>query len=193
MPASSISALTPLFIHKRCRMVRVIAGSQKNRPIKYGQKYSIRPTQDRVKAAMFSILGDVTDLQVADLFAGTGNLGIEALSRGATHCTFVEHDSQNVSLIRQNLVNLGLEQQSEIVRMDVLHFLETAPDYQLILADPPYKFEYYEELLEAFSRQKPGTRIILETDYRFQLPSSFKANEIKIRRSGDTNLNIFRI
>lgn len=174
-------------------MVRVIAGSLKNRTVNYGKKLTIRPTQDRVKAAMFSILGDLSDLRIADLFAGTGNLGIEALSRGAAYCTFVENDSQNVLLIRQNLANLGLEQQAEVVRADALKFLAAEPELDLLLADPPYKYANYSDLLEAFSRLAPGTRIMLETDYRFQLPAGFAPGEIKIHRNGDTNLNYFRI
>lgn len=174
-------------------MVRVIAGLLKNRPVNYGKKLTIRPTQDRVKSVLFSILGDLTGLRVADLFAGTGNLGIEALSRGAVHSTFVENDSQNVRLIRQNLSNLGLEPQAEVIQADVLKFLSNDPDFDLILADPPYKYAYYEELLKAFGKLSQPALIMLETDYRFQLPTDFRPKDLKIRRSGDTHLNFFRI
>jgi len=174
-------------------MVRIIAGSLKNRLVNYGKKFTIRPTQDRVKAAMFSILGDLNDFRIADLFSGTGNLGIEALSRGAAFCSFVEFDSQNVLLIRQNLANLGLEQQAEVIRADALKFLAAKPDFDLLLADPPYNYAKYSDLLEAFSRLAPGTRVMLETDHRFQLPAGFTPGDIKIRRNGDTNLNYFRI
>lgn len=174
-------------------MVRVIAGLLKNRPIYSSKNTTIRPTQDRVKAALFSILGDLTDLRIADLFAGTGNLGIEALSRGAAHCTFVENDPQNIALIRQNLIHLGLEQQAEIVKSDVIKYLTTIPVFNLILADPPYKYPNYTELLAAFEKLTPATHIVLETNYRFVLPESFKPAELRIRKSGDTNLNFIRI
>lgn len=153
----------------------------------------IRPTQDRVKAALFSILGDITDLRIADLFAGTGNLGIEALSRGAASCTFVENNSQNVTLIRQNLIDLNLEPQAEIVQSDVLEYIKTHPMFDLILADPPYNYANYSELLSIFSHFASGTRIVLETDYRYQPPKSFQAVELRVHRSGDTNLIIMRI
>ncbi|MCK9244189.1 MAG: 16S rRNA (guanine(966)-N(2))-methyltransferase RsmD [Candidatus Marinimicrobia bacterium] len=174
-------------------MVRVIAGLLKSRSINYGKRNTIRPTQDRVKAALFSIMGDIADQRVADLFAGTGNLGIEALSRGAASCTFVENDPQNVALIRQNLTNLGLEAQAEIVQKDALKFLEAKPEFNLILADPPYNYPFYSELLTTFQRLTPGTRIVLETDIRYRPPASFRPNDLKIRKSGDTNLIIIRI
>jgi 16S rRNA (guanine(966)-N(2))-methyltransferase RsmD len=142
----------PLFTRKRCRMVRVISGSLKNRSIYYGKILAIRPTQDRVKSAMFSIIGELGGCKVADLFAGTGNLGIEALSRGATSCTFVEIESHNSALIRQNLLTLGLEKDTEIVRTDVLSVLADMPQFDLILADPPYQYAHYSELLRSFSR-----------------------------------------
>ncbi len=174
-------------------MVRVISGSLKNRSIYYGKILAIRPTQDRVKSAMFSIIGELGGCKVADLFAGTGNLGIEALSRGATSCTFVEIESHNSALIRQNLLTLGLEKDTEIVRTDVLKFLADMPQFDLILADPPYQYAHYSELLRSFSRLKSGTRVMLETDYRFRIPADFTPSDLKIRRSGDTNLNYFRI
>ncbi|MFH1213743.1 MAG: 16S rRNA (guanine(966)-N(2))-methyltransferase RsmD [Candidatus Neomarinimicrobiota bacterium] len=174
-------------------MVRIIAGSFKSRSIHYSKKLAIRPTQDRVKSALFSILGDVSDLRAVDLFAGTGNLGLEALSRGAAYCTFVENDSQNVTLIRRNLAEFGLEPKAEVIRSDVLKYLNTRPVCDLILADPPYRYPYYAELLQAFSGLALDTQIVLETDSKFQIPEFFKPAEVSVRKSGDTNLNFIRV
>ncbi|HPC35275.1 MAG TPA: 16S rRNA (guanine(966)-N(2))-methyltransferase RsmD [Candidatus Marinimicrobia bacterium] len=174
-------------------MVRVIAGLYKNQSIMSDKKATLRPTQDRVKAALFSILGDISGLKVADLFAGTGNLGIEALSRGAEHCTFVDNNWQSLALIEQNLSRLKLGQKAEIIQADVLKYLAGKPVFDLILADPPYEYPNYDELLMLFSQLQPATRIVLETDCRFGLPATFKPREIKTRKSGDTNLNFIRI
>jgi len=174
-------------------MVRVIAGLYKNQSIMSDKKATIRPTQDRVKAALFSILGDVSGLKVADLFAGTGNLGIEALSRGAERCTFVDNNWHSLNLVKHNLAKLKLEQRAEVIQADVLKYLAQKPLFDLIFADPPYEYLSYNELLILFGQLRPDTQIVLETDRRFDLPSSFKPREIKVRRSGDTNLNFIRI
>ena len=116
----------------------VIAGKYKGRRLKV--PLGSRPAKSIVKQAIFSILADdVLGSCVLDLYAGSGALGIEALSRGATQATFVDDDSAAVKVINDNLLGLGIREGIEVVRSDVLKFLGDCPDdYDLVFCDPPY-------------------------------------------------------
>jgi 16S rRNA (guanine966-N2)-methyltransferase len=120
--------------------MRVIAGSAGGVRLA-APKRGVRPTMDRVKAAIFSSLGEaIIGARVLDLFAGTGALGIEALSRGAASVVFVEDDRQSVELIEKNLAKTKLK--GRIRNQDVFDFLRQASDtdkFQIIFADPPYE------------------------------------------------------
>jgi 16S rRNA (guanine966-N2)-methyltransferase len=120
--------------------MRVIAGSAGGVRLA-APKWGVRPTMDRVKAAIFSSLGEaIIGARVLDLFAGTGALGIEALSRGAASVVFVEDDRQSVELIEKNLATTKLK--GRIRNQDVFDFLRQASDtdkFQIIFADPPYE------------------------------------------------------
>jgi 16S rRNA (guanine966-N2)-methyltransferase len=132
--------------------VRVVAGELKGRRlVSPPRKADVRPTSDRVREALFSILGDrVAGAEVLDLFAGTGALGIEALSRGAAHCTFVERDRAAVAAIDENIATLGLRDRSTVI---VGEALTTALriEADLAFADPPYDFDDWPRLLRAIS------------------------------------------
>ncbi len=124
--------------------MRVIAGSAGGIPLKCPRHGNVRPTMDQVRAAIFSSLAErVEDATVLDLFAGTGGLGIEALSRGAKAATFVEKDRGTVDCIRHNLAKARLEAAANVVCTDVFGFcLRAARDgrrFDLIFADPPYQ------------------------------------------------------
>lgn len=123
--------------------MRVIAGKRKGRRLKGLGGLTLRPTADRVKEALFSILGgEVEGARVLDLYAGSGALGIEALSRGAAHVTFVEADPLSIRLIRENLQVCGLMDGVEVHVRRVETFLsrvsDTVPPFRIVLADPPY-------------------------------------------------------
>jgi 16S rRNA (guanine966-N2)-methyltransferase len=121
--------------------MRVIAGLYRGRRLKVPPGVRTRPTADRVREALFSILGDVEDARVADLFAGSGALGIEALSRGAEHATFVERDAGAVGVLRFNLAALGIVEDVEVFEWDVLRWLETVGgslEFDVVFLDPPY-------------------------------------------------------
>jgi 16S rRNA (guanine966-N2)-methyltransferase len=126
--------------------MRVIAGSAGGINLTV-PKRGVRPTMDRVKAAIFSSLGDsVTDARVLDLFAGSGALGIEALSRGASSAMFVEEDRQSAEIIERNLAKAKLE--GRVRQQDVFDFLRHAAGaetFQIIFADPPYEKTKYGE------------------------------------------------
>ena len=128
-----------------------MAGDLRGRRIEAPPGFDIRPTTDKVREAVFNALVSrdlVRDARVADLFAGTGALGIEALSRGADHCTFVERDRTVVRTLRANIEQLGLAERSRVLAADAL---SQAPsiDVDLVLADPPYDFDAWPSLLTA--------------------------------------------
>ena len=120
--------------------MRVIAGSAGGVRLAV-PKRGVRPTMDRVKAAVFSSLGDaIIGARVLDLFAGSGALGIEALSRGAVSAIFVENDPQSVEAVEENLAKTNLK--GRVRQQDVFHFLRQPPDagkFEIIFADPPYE------------------------------------------------------
>ena len=117
--------------------MRVVAGAFKGRSLRAPRGGWIRPTADRVREALFAMLGDVAGARVLDLFAGSGALGIEALSRGAGQAVFVDRDARAVAAIRRNLESVGAE--GEVRRQDALRFLATRPGkFDLVLIDPPY-------------------------------------------------------
>jgi 16S rRNA (guanine966-N2)-methyltransferase len=118
--------------------VRVVAGEFKGRRLHSPRGRRTRPTADKVREALFSILGDVAGLRVLDLFAGSGALGIEALSRGADTAAFVDDDPRAVEAIRRNLEAIGVP--AEVHRRDVLRFIGDAASggYDLVFVDPPY-------------------------------------------------------
>ncbi len=120
--------------------MRVIAGRAKGRRLLMVPGEGTRPITDRAKEALFSILGtSIMNARVLDLFAGTGGVGIEALSRGAAHVTFVEQAGKAVQTLRQNLALTALTDGAEIARADVFRFLETPPaePYDLVYVAPP--------------------------------------------------------
>ena len=118
--------------------MRVVAGAYKGRRLQAPAGLDVRPTSDRVREALFSILGNLDGLRVLDLFAGSGALGIEALSRGAASATLVESDRRAVEAIRANLAPLG-EAHADVVPADALAWLggRRGP-YDLVFVDPPY-------------------------------------------------------
>jgi 16S rRNA (guanine966-N2)-methyltransferase len=122
--------------------MRVVAGTHGGRPLKAPKGEQTRPTSDRVREALFSILGDaVSDAWVLDLFAGSGALGIEALSRGAAGATFVDSAHAAIRTINENLESLELE--AEVIRLPALRALGCTPvsarQYDLVFIDPPYR------------------------------------------------------
>ncbi len=121
--------------------MRVIAGEYRGRRLKVPPGVRTRPTADRVREALFSILGDVEDVRVVDLFAGSGALGIEAISRGAEHATFVERDHGAVGILKFNLAALGVVEGFEVFEWDVSTWLRTVGGslaFDLVFVVPPY-------------------------------------------------------
>jgi 16S rRNA (guanine(966)-N(2))-methyltransferase RsmD len=172
--------------------MRVIAGHLGGRRLAAPSGRTTRPTSDRVREALFSILGDaVRDAAVLDLFAGSGALGIEALSRGAAAATFVESSNTALKVLAANLANLGLE--ATIARGDALRWLRgVADDYDLVFLDPPYeKAERLGPELSAVlpAALAPGATVVVECDRRKPLDLELSLNQE--RRYGDTLIRIY--
>ena len=154
--------------------MRVITGTARGRRLKEPANYDIRPTTGQVKEAMFNICqGDVEGRRVLDLFGGTGQLGIEAKSRGAAEVTIVDSGKAAVELIRENVRRTGLE--IHVIRGDALGFLQRGGAYDLIFLDPPYGSGLAEKALGAiksFDKLSIGGIIICETEAFSALPEA---------------------
>src|SRR6185503_5667213 len=122
--------------------MRIIAGTWRGRPLAAPPGQATRPTRDRAREGLFSMLqsrlGSFEGLSVADLFAGTGALGLEALSRGAGHCTFIEKDRQALAILRRNIDRLGAGDRADVRAQAVEHAPPPAAPFDLVLMDPPY-------------------------------------------------------
>ena len=126
--------------------MRVITGSARGRKLKTPENYDIRPTTDNVKESVFNIIQfDIEGRRVLDLFAGTGQLGIECLSRGAASAVFVDQSREAVKIVKDNLKACGLS--GTVVQSDALSFLRTCGKFNIIFVDPPYDSDLYESVL----------------------------------------------
>jgi 16S rRNA (guanine966-N2)-methyltransferase len=174
--------------------VRVVAGRFGGRTLAAPRGRATRPTPERVREALFSILGEVSGERVLDLFAGSGALGIEALSRGAAEVTFVDSSSAAAGAVRRNLESLGAG--AEVHRRDALAFLDSARlrarQYDLVLLDPPYRQApgLGRELSAALGPVlAPGARVVAESDRR--APLELELDLLDERRYGDTLIRIY--
>ncbi len=153
--------------------MRVITGSARGRKLKTLEGDSVRPTTDMVKEAMFSIIQfDVEDSAVLDMFCGCGQLGIEALSRGAKSCTFVDIARQSMAVTEDNLQTVGFRNLSKTVISNSLEYLDrTSEMFDIALLDPPYRAGIMEDAVERVRLHiNDGGVIICETDASEMLP-----------------------
>ena len=134
--------------------MRVISGSARGRRLKELQGMDTRPTTDKVKESMFNIIQfDLEGRKILDLFAGTGQLGIESLSRGAAQCTFVDTRRDAVALVRENLSATRLSEQAKVIQGDSLSFLTSCREkFDIIFLDPPYNTDLLDRCMESIVR-----------------------------------------
>ena len=156
--------------------MRVIAGKARSLPLKTVPGLATRPTTDRIKETLFNILQpELLDCRFLDLFAGSGAIGIEALSRGAFWGVFVEKDPRAVNCILQNLQFTHLKEQAEVIKADVLQGLSCLPQeepFDVIFMDPPYGKELEKQVhtyLKDSSLVTPDTLLVVETDLKTDL------------------------
>jgi 16S rRNA (guanine966-N2)-methyltransferase len=169
--------------------VRVVAGSARGRRISAPPGTETRPTTDRVREAVFNALGSlgaVDGAVVLDLFAGSGALGIEALSRGATSAHFVESDRRAAAVIEENLATLGLDDRGVVLRRAVDVALDDVPaPVDLVLADPPYAFDAWAQLLADLApRLADDGLVVVESDRSVALPPGWE--KVRERTYGGT-------
>ncbi len=180
--------------------MRVIAGKYGGRRLRAPKGRATRPTSERVREAVFSMLGELEGAVALDLFAGTGALAIEALSRGAARAVLVERDPRALAALRANLAELGLGPgQAEVRRAEARGALRNARErqetYDLVFVDPPYRHAGVlgRELRVALPPLlEPGARVVVESDRRGEPPALLPLEVELRRRYGDTVITIHR-
>ena len=178
--------------------MRVITGKARGVQLKTPEGLQTRPTSDRVKEALFSIIQfDLPGTRVLDLFGGTGQLGIEALSRGAKSAVFVDAGEPACKLIRENLKRTRMEGQGKVVRSDYLDFLSrTKEQFDIILLDPPYAEVFLENALKRITEidiLRSDGIIVTERPLGKELPWEFPGYQrSKDYKYGKTLLTIYR-
>ena len=181
--------------------MRVTGGRLRGRPLAPLKGVRVRPTADKVKEAIFNLIGqDMGGVKVLDLFAGTGSLGIEALSRGAQWALFADQSPASLRLIRRNLALCGCEPLGEVIRKDLSHGLprrcETLKgEIDLVFMDPPYGKGYIPPLLRELVSAgilKNRSLVVVESAKDEHLPESSGDLElVKARSYGDTKISIY--
>ena len=178
--------------------MRVITGTARGVQLKTPDGMTTRPTADRVKEALFSIIQfEIPGARVLDLFGGTGQLGIEALSRGAKSAVFVDAGEPACKLIRENLKRTRLEQQGSVVRSDYLQYLNRCREqFDIILLAPPYAEVFLENALKCITEidiLQSGGIIVAERPLGKELPWNFEGfTRSKDYKYGKTLLTIYR-
>lgn len=165
--------------------MRIIAGSARGRKLISPTEPGVRPTTERVREAVFNALFsrmDIEDAVVVDLFAGTGAYGLEALSRGARHATFVDSDRRSIELVRDNVAALGFDDQSTVVPTDAIQWCRrgTSLDVDVTFCDPPYDFDQWDDLL---ADMITGL-VVMESRREIPLPEPWV--DLRTRRYGTT-------
>ncbi len=175
--------------------MRVIAGEFRGRRLASARAKGLRPTADRVREALFSILGpDVDDARVLDLYAGTGALALEAVSRGAASAVCVERSASALAALERNVRDLGLADRVTIERGDALAYarrLRGSDRFDVVFCDPPYA-DPLEPLLDSVVGQGWWTRAAVVEHAASRHPAAPPGTEVDTRRFGDTGVSIFR-
>lgn len=180
--------------------MRIIAGDAKGRKLYGPSGWDTRPTLDRVKESLFNILmSSVPDSRVLDLFAGTGNLGLEALSRGAARCVFVDSSRDSIRIVHKNIDMLGYGERAEVYMGDALSALQLIDrkkqSFDIIFVDPPYHRDIIPGCLQYIDSMGLLDRegiIAAEHDIKDQLPERSGALAVYRRRIyGDTSVSFY--
>ena len=178
--------------------MRVISGKSRGIQLKTPDGLQTRPTIDRVKEALFSIIQfDIPAATVLDLFGGTGQLGIEALSRGAKSAVFVDQREEACRLIRENLKRTHLEQDARVIRSDYLDYLKRCREkYDIIFLDPPYAEVFLENALKCITEidiLQSGGIIVAERPLGKELPWNFEGySRSRDYKYGKVLLTVYR-
>jgi 16S rRNA (guanine966-N2)-methyltransferase len=179
--------------------VRIVGGSLGGRVLRAPEGRATRPTSEKVREALFNILGSVDGDHVLDLFAGSGALGIEALSRGAAHVTFVDAGRPALTAVRANLAQLGVADRADVIAADAVATagrLVPGQPWRLVFVDPPYASELAQKAVLALpvSHLAPGAVVVIEHDRRNAPPDALGSLlRTDQRRYGDTMISLFEV
>ena len=186
--------------------LRIIGGRLRNSPIRYTGDRRTRPMKERVREALFNLIGpEVTGKHAIDLFAGTGALGLEAISRGAARATLIERHFPTVRVIRENVASLGVQSQCHVFAGDTFLWLRQQSDPGLletdpwlVLCSPPFEFyidrlDQMQRLLsDLYSAAPAGSLLAVEADQRFDFAAFFDLGEWDVRNYAPAVLGIIR-
>jgi 16S rRNA (guanine966-N2)-methyltransferase len=188
--------------------MRIIAGKFRSRQLKSAKGLDLRPTSDRLRETLFDILGDlVVGSRFIDAFAGTGAVGIEALSRGAQNVIFIEKHAATASLIKKNLAALEIRDQTRVLPIDVLHALQLLANgpstcagnaLDILFLDPPYDhaadYDRVLSFLGSATLLSEGGLVIAEHRRKFQLPEAVESlQRVRVLHQGDAALSFYRL
>lgn len=175
--------------------MRIVGGSHGGRVLRAPAGAATRPTSEKVREAVFQILGDVEGARVLDLFAGSGALGLEALSRGAAHATFVDAGKPALGVVRDNLRALGLEDRATVIGGDAIALARRlAGPWRLVFVDPPYASDLATRAVLALpaAQLAPDAVIVIEHDRRHAPPEALGSLlRTDQRRYGDTYISFY--
>ena len=172
--------------------MRVITGEARGRKLVTLEGEDVRPTTDRVKEGMFNIIQfDLEGANVIDLFAGSGQLGIEALSRGAKHCTFIDSANRSVEVVKQNLKTVGFEKRASVFCGDAKMYIGLSKDnFDIALLDPPYNKNIIDAVLPSVAEKMTDYGVIIcesalvetltETACEFSIHREYRYGKIKL-------------
>ncbi len=183
-------------------MLRIISGLAKGRHLKIPGGSQVRPTSDKVRESLFNIIGHdyIIESLFLDLFAGSGAVGIEAISRGAKHVTFVDNNIRHISTIKENIRMCGFQKSSDVMFGNVITILDKFPDkkksFNIVFVDPPYSYKKWDILLSEISKNVNIVAygfLIIEHSSRVSMPEPLKDLErYGIYKYGDSTLTVYR-
>ncbi|MCE3009250.1 MAG: 16S rRNA (guanine(966)-N(2))-methyltransferase RsmD [Proteobacteria bacterium] len=179
--------------------MRIISGKYKGQNLVSFRADHIRPTTDRVKESMFNIIqASIPEARVLDLFSGTGSLGIEALSRGASSVLFVEKNKRSIAILEKNLAKLKVSEPFQILNRDVLSFLTdySGEPFEVVFADPPFTEQMAHDVILAADQSRAlgdSTIFLIESGRREKVLDDYPAlTRYDVREFGDKYLSFFR-
>lgn len=179
--------------------MRIISGKYRGHHLVSFQAEHIRPTTDRVKETQFNMLiGQIDGVRVLDLFAGTGNLGLEAISRGAAEVVFVEKSRKSLQILEKNITKLKITEGYKIIQKDVLSFLKSyeGQPFDVIFADPPFTEQMAHDVMVAAAESKvfaPHTILTIESGGKEKILENYTSLErYDVREFGDKVLGFYR-
>lgn len=169
------------------KVMRIIAGKYRHRLINVPNLDSIKPTKDRIREAIFSSLGDLSDRTFLDLFAGSGAMGIEAISRNSPFVCFVDNNAESIKAIKSNIESLKINENHQVLFLNAEDALDRLDSVDVIYIDPPYAYEDYNSLIEKIVSShviKDDGLIIVETNHELDINQD-EYKKVKISKYGE--------